>query len=156
MAQAPEAPTFTIEDGRIFFRNFAGKEGPMNAAGERNFACELTPDVAAQMEKDGWNVKYTKVREDGDIPTPYIPVKVSYANFPPRIVMVSSNARTQLTEDSVEVLDWTNIQKVDLICRGYSWSVNGKSGLKAYVKTMFVIIDEDELERKYAINEVGV
>lgn len=150
-----EAKTFMVEDGQIMFRNFAGKEGPMNAAGERNFAIIIPNEVAAQMERDGWNVKFREVKEEGDVPTAYIPVKVSFANYPPRIVMMTERARQNLDEGSVDVLDWANIDKVDLICRGYEWSVNGKSGLKAYAKSMFVHIDEDALERKYAVNEVG-
>jgi hypothetical protein len=33
--------------------------------------------------------------------------------------------------------------------RPYAWDVNGKTGVKAYLKTLFVTIDEDALELKY-------
>jgi hypothetical protein len=42
---------------------------------------------------------------------------------------------------------------VDLICRGYQWVVGDKFGMKAYLQSMFVTIDEDPLELKYAINK---
>lgn len=67
--------------------------------------------------------------------------------------MISSTARTNLDEASVEVLDWADIRVADLIARGYEWSVNGKTGVKAYLQSLFVTIEEDDLERKYATTE---
>ena len=148
-----EAKTFMVEDARIIFRNFAGKEGQYNREGDRNFAVVLPEDVASEMLADGWNVRYLQPREDGDVPTPYISVAVNFTNQPPRVVLLTSTARSHLSEDTVEVLDWADIQKADLIARGYDWEVNGKSGTKAYLQSLFVTIEEDELERKYAINE---
>lgn len=148
-----EAPTFMIEDAQIIFRNFEGREGPMNNKGNRNFAAILDEETAKIMSKDGWNVKYTNPQEEGDEPVPFIPIAVSFKYYPPRVTLIAHNVRTPLFEDTVEILDGVDITKVDLICRGYSWEVNGKTGLKAYVKTMFVTINEDELERKYALNE---
>lgn len=128
-----------------------GKEGQYNRAGDRNFAVIIPDDkLAKDMLKDGWNVRYLEPREEGDEPTPYISVAVNFNNRPPRIVMLTSRARTNLTEDTVEVLDWANIQSVDVICRAYEWTVNGKSGIKAYLQSLFVTIEEDYLERKYA------
>lgn len=150
---ASEAKTFMVEDARIIFRNFAGKEGQYNREGDRNFAVVLPADVAAEMLADGWNVRYLAAREEGDEDTPYISVSVSFANRPPRVVLLTSTARTHLGEDSVEVLDWADIREADLIARGYDWDVNGKQGTKAYLQSLFVTIEEDALERKYAINE---
>lgn len=150
---ANEPKTVKIEEARIIFRNFAGKEGQYNREGDRNFAVVLPGDVAEAMLQDGWNVRTLEPREDGDEPTPYIGVAVNFSNRPPRVVMLTSTTRTQLDEGSVEILDWADIQSVDVIIRGYDWTVNGKSGTKAYLQTMFVTIVEDELEKKYAIHE---
>ena len=149
-----ETKTFMIEGAQIIFRNFEGKEGQYNRKGDRNFAV-IIPDekTAKQMLKDGWNVKYLEAREEGDENTPYISVTVSYKNRPPRIVMLTTNARTNLTEDTVEILDWAEIANADLICNAYEWDVNGKTGVKAYLKSLFITIEEDALERKYAANE---
>lgn len=150
---ADDVMTFKVEDARLIFRNFSGKEGQFNREGDRNFAVILDDVTAKQMLEDGWNVRYLASREEGEEDTPYITVAVNFKNKPPRIVMITSTARTQLNEDSVSVLDWADIRTCDLIARAYEWAVNGKTGIKAYLQTMFITIEEDELERKYAVME---
>lgn len=149
---ADEAKTFMIEGARIIFRNFAGKEGPYNREGDRNFAVILTPELAADLSADGWNVKTLDAREEGDEDTPYIQVAVNFKNRPPRVVLLTSTSRTQLDEKTVDVIDWAEIETADLIARGYEWAVNDKSGVKAYLQSLFVTIREDALEKKYQIN----
>jgi hypothetical protein len=145
-----QAPEFMIEGARLIFRNFAGAETRYNAKGERNFCVVLDPDTAQGLELAGWNVRVLEPREEGDEPTPYIQVKVSFKNKPPRIVVLTSTGRTHLSEDRVEMLDYAELENVDLIARGFVWEVNGKVGTKAYLQSMFVTLREDALERKYA------
>lgn len=148
---APRIPNVTIEDARIVFRNFSGKEGQYNREGDRNFAVILDEVKANLMLQDGWNIKYLKPREDGDDPTPYMQVSVSYKGRPPRVVMITSRGRTNLDESLVDMLDWVDIAHVDLIINPYVWGpINGKSGVKAYLHAIYVTIAEDELELKYA------
>lgn len=141
-----------LEDVKIIFRNFSGKEGQYNREGDRNFSVILSPEQAKQMEEDGWNVKYLKPRDEDDEPTPYIQVAVNFKGKarPPRVVMISSRGRTTLGEEDVSILDWTENKQVDLIFRPYEWAVNGSSGVKAYLQSIYVTIIEDELEIKYA------
>ena len=149
-----EAPTIQIDDAKIIFRNFAGKPGPMNDPGDRNFCVILDPETAEMLAKDKWNIKTTRDREDGEEViegVPFVPVKVNYNNYPPHIVLITSTGRTDLKEHNIETLDYADIKRVDLIIRGYSWVMGGKSGVKAYVKTMYVTINEDELEKRYGI-----
>lgn len=139
----------TIENAKIGFRNFSGKEGRFNAAGIRNFCVFLDNDLGAALANDGWNVRYLKPRDPGDENQAYLQVAVSYKNYPPRIVLISGNGKTTLDEDSVGMLDWAEIANVDLIIRPYNYDVNGKTGVKAYCKAMYVTIEEDEFEKKY-------
>lgn len=142
--------TITIEGARILFRNLSGEAGRYNPKGNRNFCVLLGEDNAQDMISDGWNVKYLKAREEGDPDQPYIQVSVNYnSNTPPRIVMITSGGKTLLNEETVGILDWAEILNVDLILNAYHWNVNGRSGVKGYVKSMFVTIAEDELEAKY-------
>lgn len=145
-----EQKTFMIEGAQLLFRNFAGAESQYNREGDRNFAVLLDMDVAQQMLADGWNVKFLEPREEGDEGSAYISIAVGYKGRPPRVVMLTSRARTNLGEHEVEVLDYADIQTADLIARAYTWEVNGKTGIKAYLQSLFVTIEEDALERKYA------
>lgn len=140
----------TIENARIGFRNFTGKEGRYNPKGKRNFCIFLETDLAETLSKDGWNIKWLDPRDPDDSQQAYLPVEVAYSNFPPKIVMITaSRGKTILDEDTVNVLDWAEIENVDLIVRPYNWEVNKKTGVKAYLKTMYITIVEDEFASKY-------
>lgn len=139
----------TLEDVTIAFRNFEGKEDVYNRAGDRNFAILLDPDLASKMLEDGWNVKHLKPRDDGDEPQAYIQVAVSYKSRPPKIGMVTSKGMTFLGEAEVEMLDWVDIEVADVTLNPYEWVVNGKTGVKAYLQTLFVKIEEDYLQMKW-------
>lgn len=142
--------TLIMEDARVVFRNFAGAEGMYNREGDRNFCVLLEDDLAEDMKADGWNIKRLKPREGEEQGTAYIQVSVGFKGRPPRMVMITSKGRVELDEDSCILLDWADIDKVDLIIRPYHWNVNGRTGVKAYLKSIFVIIVEDYLELKYA------
>lgn len=145
----PQDKTVLLEDVRIIFRNFAGREGMYNREGDRNFAVLLPKDVAEQMVRDGWNVKLLKAREEGEEDQPYVSVSVSYKGRPPTIKMITSRGSTDLDEDSIEVLDNVDIAMVDVVLNPYDWAVSGNTGRKAYLQSMYVTIIEDALALKY-------
>ena len=150
----PAENTVLMEGVRIIFRNFSGKEGQYNREGDRNFGVILPDDKTAEaMLADGWNVKYLKPREDDEdeTETPWLAVSVNFdKGKPPKIMLVTERGRTALNENTVDTLDWADITNVDLIVRPYSWEVSGRTGIKAYLQSMYVTIEEDALERKYA------
>lgn len=140
----------SVENAKIAFRNFSGEGGRYNREGDRNFCLMLDDEqLVADLVEDGWNIKYLKPREEEDSPQAYLQVKVSYANIPPRIIMITSRGKTVLDESTVGTLDYADITNIDLIVRPYEWEVDDKSGIKAYVKTMYVVLEEDAFEAKY-------
>ena len=141
--------TVMFEDVKIVLRNFAGKPGKFNRDGDRNFAILLSDYDAKAMAEDGWNVKWFRPREEGDPQQAYLPISLVFGARPPRVNMITSRGRTPLHESDIEILDWADIATVDVIIRPYDWTVNGATGRKAYLKTMFVTIVEDELDLKY-------
>lgn len=139
----------TIEGATLRFKNFSGNEGKYNAKGKRNFCVLLNDDLAERLLADGWNVKQLPPREEGEDPQAYLQVTVQFGQFPPRIVQVTSRGQTPITEDMVQIIDYAEIKNVDLTIRPYNWEVNGKTGVKAYLKTMYYTIAEDPLDSKY-------
>jgi hypothetical protein len=143
-----------IEDARIGFRNFSGKEGQYNPAGRRNFCVFIEKELGETLESDGWNVRWLEPKDEHEDKQAYLQVAVSYDNIPPKIVLVTHKGKTILDEASINILDWAEIECVDLIIRPYNWTTNAgtknaKTGVKAYIKSMYVTIAEDEFESKY-------
>ena len=142
-----------IEDARLIFKNFSGEESKFNRAGNKNFCVILDHDMADDLAAEGWNIKYLRPREDGEEPTPYLQVTVAYGNIPPKVIMIAGRNKTPLDNVSIGTLDYAEIANVDLVIRPYNWEVNGKQGIKAYLKTMYVEIEQDAFASKYDFDD---
>lgn len=164
-----------IDDARLVFMNFAGREDKFNRKGDRNFAVVI-PDAnypedekmynRGKLEKeeirkihevlinDGWNVKIKPPRDADDSPFMYLPVKVKYTDRSgPNAYLVTGDRMNKLDEESIAILDDIDILNVDLDVRPYDWEVNGKVGRSAYLQAIKVTQNIDRFKARYAEEE---
>lgn len=144
--------TVLIENAELIYLNFTGRQTRFNDPGKRNFSVFIDdPKVVQALERDGWNVKYTNVVDDGDIARAFLPVEVRYDILPPKVYMITSRGRTLMNEETIPLLDSSDIIMADLTVRPRDWSDPGQPPkIKAYLKSMFVTVEEDYLDQKYA------
>ena len=154
---AAKVKPVSLEDVRIGFRNFEGREGPYNKSGERSFAIFFTDhNVARELEREGWNIKWPREREDVVDPDenprdPHLTVSVGFDNFPANVYLISNGVPNKIYEEEVGTLDWAELEQVDVVIRPYTWSVRGQTGIKAYLKAGYFTIVTDEFAKKYGI-----
>lgn len=145
----------SIENAHILpgaWRNFSGKPTKFDAqGGKRTFCIELDQDLADQLSAEGWAVKVRPPRdEDGD-PLYFLQVSVRFEPIPANVWLVSRHGKQLLDDQTIGMLDWAEIENVDIVIRPYNWeNARGEHGVKAYVKTMYVTLSEDEFADKYA------
>ena len=138
-----------VENGRIIFRNFAGEATKYKRAGSREFSVVFDYETGMELLDQGWNIKTLRPREEGDIPDCHLSVAVQFGAYPPEVYMVRGKKKVLLDEDSISILDQSEIEYCDIVIRPYNWEVNGKAGVKAYVKTMYAVLKEDMFAGKY-------
>jgi hypothetical protein len=145
----------SLEGVRIGFRNFEGREGMYNKAGERSFAVFLERGLAEELAEEGWNIKFPREIQgadpDAEAREPYMQISVSFDNYPPNVFLISNGTPTRIGGDEVAMLDWAEIENVDLVIRPYEWSVNKSSGIKAYLKAGYFSIVTDAFAAKYGL-----
>lgn len=143
-----------VEDATIIFKNFAGRPGPYNAAGDRSFALKIDdPELAQSMRDDGWNVKIKPPKEEGDAPFCYLPVAVVFPtperNFPMKIVQFTKNGPVELTPDTAGNLDMARFSSCKVAICPYNWHTATGTGVKAYLRTMHVVLEEGDFAADY-------
>jgi hypothetical protein len=137
------------------FKNFSGKASQYNPAGRRTFCIRLDKRTADAMADEGWNIKTLDPREDGDEPIYYIQARIRFDNVPPTVFMLTGrkNKKTRLDEDTIDLLDSSIIEWCDVTLSPYHWEIKTKegvsTGITAYVKTLYVKVEEDEFAAKY-------
>lgn len=143
-----------LKGATIISRNFEGRaEPPYTPAGKRQFTVRLPYELAENLLNDGWNVKIKQPDPDEE-PVGYLNVAVSYGGkTPPKIIQITQrNGRdfaTPMNENTIKLIDSAEIENVNLEIRPYNWEMNGKTGTKAYLKTMYFTLIEDVFAAEY-------
>lgn len=137
-------PNVRINNARIIWRSF----GAPDKYGKKGFNVIVEdPELAKQLESDGWNIKELPPREEGDPVVWRIPVETRWDKYPPKIRVYKSDDEEDfvvLDEDSVECLDYSDIEKIDLELSPSVWDDHGVEAIKAYLSKMKVWLAEDD------------
>lgn len=154
MSEQKITSNIKIEGAKLRFKNFQGKRTEFNDEGNRNFGVLLDDERARRLMDDGWPVKHLRARDDDpeQYEQPWMSVKVRFRPYPPVVVLINSKGKKRLNEDTIDQLDWSIIKNCDLIIRPYNYpATKGRpAGVSAYLKAIYVTIQEDELAEKYA------
>lgn len=142
---------FAIDNARIIFKNFTGKDDKFGREGDRSFSIVIEDDaLAEQLANDGWNVKPLTPRDPDEKVNHFIKVKISFKVRPPKIWLLTNHKRTLLDEDTIATLQYARIENADVVVSPWRWEVNGKTGIAAYLETLYVKIEDDPFADKYA------
>lgn len=133
------------------FRNFAGECGPFNPNGKRSFNLFFEEDEGQYLEENGWNIHWLEPRDDQENRRAKLSVEVRFDVYPPKIELISGPNRTRLDENNISILDTAEIENCDAVIRPRYWEDNtGATKIKAYLKSMYVTLQEDDFGGKYA------
>lgn len=140
-----------IDNARIIFKNFTGKDDKFGREGDRSFSIVIEDDaLAEQLANDGWNVKPLTPRDPDEKVNHFIKVKISFKVRPPKIWLLTNHKRTLLDEDTIATLQYARIENADVVVSPWRWEVNSKTGIAAYLETLYVKIEGDPFADKYA------
>ena len=147
-----------VESPEIFMINFAGRKTDSNPNGHRQFSLKLPSiEYAEQMKEEGWSVWYTKESERYGDATPCITVEMRWQSNPelkwlnPKIYKCTRKNPngTLIPEELIDELENDEIEDIVLDIRLRYWTINGKSGIKAYVDSMWLKIEDDDPSGKF-------
>lgn len=145
-----------INGARICYRNFAGRAGKFNREGDRSFSLVVaggifddgrhvhevsSQEMANLLIEQGWNVKISAPKEEGEEPFIHLPVKIKCNERGPIMYLRSGRNQTKLDEESMDILDEVYIQEVELDIRPFDWEVRGNTGRAAYLQSIRITQD---------------
>ena len=140
-----------IEGANIILKNFSGQRDKFNP-GKRGFSVVIDDAVMAdELKQEGWNVKERPLQEGADASEQEwtLPVKLNMNRYT-QVWLIVGNHKTLLDEDTVSQLDVVDFVDCDLSIRPYEWEMSGRTGITAYVDSMYVTIRENKFAEKYA------
>ena len=140
-----------IEGAIVIWKNFSGERDKFNP-GKRGFSVVIDDAVMAdELRNEGWNVKDRPLQEGAD-PSEQewtLPVKLNMNRYT-QVWLIVGNHKTLLDENTVAQLDVVDFVNCDISIRPYEWEMGGRTGITAYVDSMYVTIRENKFAEKYA------
>lgn len=140
-----------IEGAIIIWKNFSGERDRFNP-GKRGFSVVIDDAVMVdELRQEGWNIKERPLQEGAD-PSEQewtLPVKLNMNRYT-QVWLIVGKHKTLLDENTVAQLDVVDIIDCDISIRPFEWEMRGRTGITAYVDSMYVTIRENKFAEKYA------
>lgn len=145
--------TLMIDDARIIWTNFAGKEKGYDREGDRNFTLVFDDeDLVDSLIERGWNIKKRPGNEEGEPPFMTMKVKISVKERPdgtvtgPDAYLITNGACNKLDPLNIDCLDRISRGKVDMDIRGHDWEYQRRTGRTAWLNAIRVYQNVNRFE----------
>lgn len=142
------------------WRNFRGAKSQFNNNGDMFFNVAIEDmDLVGGLKKRGFNVKEYRKHDDPDTePTYILKIKVRFNDYGPKVThYIQGNPNgTELDEDTIGILDETNIIDCVIKIAPYDWtSPNGK-GTVAYLRELSVQSEPNRFGERFRDTSIEI
>ena len=132
-----------IEKAQIVYKNFSGRETMVNRKGNRNFIVRIDGRKANKLKKQGWNIKCSEIKHKK---VWFLPVSIKdfydQDKKPTIYMQIKGDKDDIIVDDSnIRFIDYATIDWSHIEVFGYKWTLNGQSGIKAYLKCALFTIN---------------
>ena len=149
--------TLQIDDARIIWTNFEGREKQYDREGDRNFTLVFDDEeLVDELIEKGWNIRKRPSDDPDEPPFMTMKVKLSYKERPdgsvmgPTAYLWTNGVRNTLDQDSIACLDQIDRGEVNLDIRPHDWDYRGKTGRTARLNVIEVFQNVDRFQERYA------
>lgn len=149
-----------IDHADIFWTNFRGEEKVakstgkiVNMKGQRNFNVYIYDnDLAEELIDTGWNVRILPPRNEGDEVMYALSVELKWKDrngdylnegLLPLVHLEGTNGETDLTEDTVGILDRTDLSDTGVVIRPHHYDGADGHKIKAYLAEGWFVVEEN-------------
>lgn len=143
-----------ITDGEIAYSNFSGRPTQFNPdGGVRTVTFVIPYDAADQLIADGWKIREQQIDDEGHIRY-LLEAKFTFRTRngqprDPKIFIVRNDRLVHMTEETIDTLDRADILSVDAVLGASYWEWGGRSGITAYINSMYITIKDNPVDEKY-------
>lgn len=147
--------TLQIDNARIIWTNFAGKEKQYDREGDRNFTLVFDDEeLVDELIDKGWNIRKRVTTDENGDDSLFMTMKVKLSYRPdgsggPKAYLWSNGHRTVLDDESIGCLDQIDRGEVNLDIRPHDWEYHGKTGRTARLNVIEVFQNVDRFEERY-------
>lgn len=145
-------PDLEIPDAQVkwAWSNIAGRKNDYDSEGDHYFQIIIPEDRVNALLDDGWAVKEHEGQEEGDPPEYLLKVRVSYRFDPPKVYFLKGRRKIRAEERDLPDITRASTNRLDLVLQPSRWVKNGRTGISAYVKEMYVDMKTSQFDEMYA------